>query len=79
MLANKHIKQLIREQRHYEIGDYLKTKEARDEGMFAMDDVIFDKYRKGVIEEEVALIAAFDRKEMQKAIDELKSKKVVKK
>jgi twitching motility protein PilT len=69
---NKTIKNMIKDKDIDAISDYLNTVEAQKEGMVSMDSTILSHYRKGIITRETALDYAFDRKELQKAIDSLK-------
>ena len=68
LFKNKTIQKMIRDKDIDGLQGYLKTEEARSEGMIAMDDVIMSHYKKGLITRETALDYAFDRKEMQKRI-----------
>lgn len=69
MIKNREIQKYIRDDNAYEISKYLTTKEAHTEGMIAMDETIFQLYKKEVISEEVALSYAFDRKQLEQDID----------
>lgn len=64
MFVNRHIKELIRESKHFEIADYLKTEEAHKEGMCSMDEIILKRYQNSLISRETALDFAFDRKDL---------------
>lgn len=68
MTKNKIIQKLIRENRVNDISDYLASDEAKEEGMYTMDDTILDLYKKGKITKEIALDYAFDRKAMEKIV-----------
>lgn len=68
LLRNKEIQQLIRDGRVQDISDYLKSDEAKEEGMYTMDNTIINLYKKGVITRETALDYAFDRREMNRLI-----------
>lgn len=68
MLKNKTIQNLIREGKIDEISDYMKTKEARDDGMYTMDSTILELYKKNSITKETALDYAFDRKAMEQLL-----------
>lgn len=69
MLKNKTIQKFIRDDNAYEISNYLRTKEAKAEGMISMDETIFELYKKDVISEDVALSYAFDRKQLEHDIE----------
>lgn len=64
LYKNREIKKMIRDGRIDDINEYIKTREAQKDGMCAMDDTIFELFRKGLVERSVALDYAFDRKEM---------------
>lgn len=68
MYRNKHIQTCIRENRLYDIDDYLKTEDARKEGMIDMDSTILDRYRKGIITSDTAVDYAFDWRQMSKSV-----------
>lgn len=69
MIKNKDIQNLIKENRVDEINDYLKSFDAKEEGMYTMDNTILDLYKKGKITREVALDYAFDRKAMERVLN----------
>lgn len=64
MYSNKEIKRLIRENKILEISEYLKSPEAKADGMNSMDEVIIMLFKKGVITRDTAIDYAFDTKEM---------------
>lgn len=68
MKKNKVIQSYIREGRVDKISEYLKTQEAKDEGMYDMDSTILSLYNRGIITKETALDYAFDIKEMSRII-----------
>lgn len=69
MTKNKTIQNLIRENRVNDISDYLASEEAKEEGMYTMDDTILGLYKDGKITKETALDYAFDRKALAKRIN----------
>lgn len=68
LFKNKYIKQLIRGNKIDELGEYLLTKEAQQEGMVDMDSIIYSHYCNKLITRETAIDYAFDRKAMQNRI-----------
>lgn len=68
LFTNKEIKRYIREGNIEGIADYMRSDEARDEGMCVMDDTIYNLYKKKMITRDAALDYSFDRKEMMKRI-----------
>lgn len=68
MYKNKTIRDMIRDRKIDEIADYLKTEEARKEGMCSMDDTIKELYRAGKITRDTALDFAFDRRQLSREI-----------
>lgn len=64
MTKNRIIQDLIRDNRVNDISDYMRSAEAKEEGMYTMDETILDLYRKGTITKDTALDYAFDRKAM---------------
>lgn len=65
MYKNNEIKNLIREGRVFEIDEYLKTEDARRQGMNRMDDSIISLYKNKIISRETALDYAFDARTMK--------------
>lgn len=65
MIKNREIQNYIRDDNAYAISKYLKTKEAKTEGMISMDETIFQLFVRDIISEEVALSYAFDRKQLE--------------
>ena len=68
MLKDKVIQKLIRENKVDEISEYMHSDEAKQEGMYTMDDTILDLYKSEKITKETALDYAFDRKAMEKIL-----------
>lgn len=66
MMTNPAIKNLIRENKTYQIGSQIQTN--RKLGMITMDDAIYDLYRKGEISGESALNYAQDQISMDKRL-----------
>ncbi len=66
MMTNPAIKNLIRENKTYQIGTQIQTN--RKLGMVTMDDAIYDLYRRGEISGESALNYAQDQMSMDKKL-----------
>ncbi|MBQ4069080.1 MAG: type IV pilus twitching motility protein PilT [Lachnospiraceae bacterium] len=66
MMTNPAIKNLIRENKTYQIGTQIQTN--RKLGMITMDDAIYDLYRRGEISGESALNYAQDQLSMDKKL-----------
>lgn len=64
MFKTKKIKEFLRKRDIDGIEEYLKTDEARAEGMQAMDDTIADLYLNNIITRDVAESYAFDKKDL---------------
>lgn len=64
MQRNKTIQEYIRLGRVDKITEYLKSDDAKEDGMCDMDTTIYNLYQKGLIAKDVAIDYAFDRKEM---------------
>lgn len=75
MIKNREIQNYIRDDNAYAISKYLKTKEAKTEGMISMDETIFQLFVRDIISEEVALSYAFDRKQLELDILNYRKKK----
>ena len=75
MFKDKHIKELIRDNKLDEISEYLNTPEASKEGMVSMDNIILSHYSKGLITRDTALDYAFDRKSLATKINKLDSER----
>ena len=72
MLKDKVIQKLIRENKVDEISEYMHSDEAKQEGMYTMDDTILDLYKSEKITKETALDYAFDRKGILPKLQEVK-------
>lgn len=66
MVKNRKIQSFIRDNNIMGITDYLASDEAKEEGMYTMDDTIMDLYDSGKITKETALDYAFDRRAMER-------------
>lgn len=70
MFKTPQIKKYIQENNLDAITEFLKTKEAEKEGMFSMDNKIFNLYKRGTITKDTALDYAFDRRDMYSRIQQ---------
>ncbi len=59
---NKEVKKLLADGDVAGINEYIKTQEARKDGMIPMDWTIFNLWAKGIVSRDTALDYAFDRK-----------------
>lgn len=70
MYKNKEIKEMIRDNDIDVIEEYINSDEAQAEGMVSMDKTIFSKFKEGKITSSTAIDFAFDRRLMQKWVNE---------
>ena len=64
MLMNTAIKNLVRESKTQQINGVIQT--SKGQGMFTMDDALFDLANNGIISRDVALSYAVDEKDLRK-------------
>lgn len=69
LLSNPTVKNMIHDNKIYELSEYLKTDQAKAEGMLDMDSSIVRLYKEGKISRETALDFAYDNKEVAKLLD----------